>query len=174
LAADQKKTPRDSRLVPNAPTVREASEQDYEALSRLWEQLDRFHAAIQPDFFRWPPRPRPWSDLRLVLRDGQRGVVLVAAVARRIVGALTIQIHDLSHQPALIPRRRAHIEDLVVDEGFRRQGIGRLLMDRAARWCEQRAVRQMVLTVWNGNDEAMAFYRRAGYRPINAVLVQDV
>lgn len=160
--------------------IRSAREDDYRRLCELWEQLDRFHAEIQPAFFRWPPRPRPKGDLRAVLFDEHRALFVAVEKSHRkdkggrIVGAVQLHLYDVSHQPMMQPCRRAYVEDLVVDGARRGQGIGRRLMEAAQDWAEDRGARQVVLTVWDGNQDALEFYGVLGYRSINQVLVHDL
>jgi ribosomal protein S18 acetylase RimI-like enzyme len=70
----------------------------------------------------------------------------------------------------MIPRRRGHVEMLVVGAKFRRRGIGRGLMAEAAVWARRQRAAELVLTVWEGNAQAEAFYARLGYRVLSRVL----
>jgi ribosomal protein S18 acetylase RimI-like enzyme len=74
----------------------------------------------------------------------------------------------------MVPRRRAHIEDLVVAGGMRRRGVGRRLMRAAAAWARTRGAGQLVLTVWAGNRDAARFYRALGYSELSRVLKLDL
>jgi ribosomal protein S18 acetylase RimI-like enzyme len=157
--------------------VRRARDGDYDRLCQLWEQLDGVHAGIQPAFFRWPPHPRPRSDLRQALDDRYRDMFVAEAPGRPsgpIIGVVSLHIYDVSDQPMMLQGRRAYVEDLVVDQAYRGRGVGRQLMEAAHNWTEHHGARQVVLTVWNGNREAQQFYEQVGYRPINQVLVRDV
>ena len=70
----------------------------------------------------------------------------------------------------MTPRRRAHVEIIVVDEAHRREGIGASLMNEASRWARGRGAVEVVLTVWTDNREAERFYASLGYEPIARVL----
>ena len=70
----------------------------------------------------------------------------------------------------MVPRRRAHVETLVVGRKHRRRGIGRRLMEAAAAWARGHGAVEVVLTTWVGNDDAEAFYERLGYRELSRVL----
>ena len=56
------------------------------------------------------------------------------------------------------------IDDLAVLPAARGQGVGSQLMDWARREFAQRDVREVELTVSEGNDMALAFYERHGFR----------
>lgn len=156
-------------------TIRRARDDDYAELSELWGQLDRLHARLFPAFFRSPPRPRPKGDLRSALRSDDRAtLVATLGPGGRIVGAVQLHLYQVTQQPMMRSARRAYIEDLIVDVGHRGDGIGRKLMAFAQTWARARGACQLVLTVWDGNDQALEFYRTIGYRPINRVLVRDL
>ncbi len=70
----------------------------------------------------------------------------------------------------MVPRRRAHLETLVVAAAARRRGLGRRLVTAAGDWARAQGAVEMVLTTWAGNTAADAFYERLGYRVLSRVL----
>ncbi|OUO61486.1 hypothetical protein B5F74_05010 [Collinsella sp. An271] len=56
------------------------------------------------------------------------------------------------------------IDDLVVLPEARGQGVGSQLMEWARREFAQRGIREIELTVSEGNDDALVFYERHGFR----------
>ena len=98
-------------------------------------------------------------------------LALVAAGERGTVsGFLSLRIYETPADPTMVPRRRAHLETLVVAAAHRRPGIGRRLMAEATAWARGQGAVEMVLTVWAGNAAADAFYERLGYRVLSRVL----
>ena len=55
-----------------------------------------------------------------------------------------------------------------VDPGYRRQGVGDMLVDQVISWCRQNGFSQVVLWVVDGNDNAERLYRRHGFRRTGA------
>jgi GNAT superfamily N-acetyltransferase len=55
-----------------------------------------------------------------------------------------------------------------VDPGFRRQGIGAVLVQRVIEWARQTGYSQVVLWVVDGNDGAERLYARHGFRRTGA------
>jgi ribosomal protein S18 acetylase RimI-like enzyme len=60
---------------------------------------------------------------------------------------------------------RAYVDNLVVAEEFEGKGVGRALLDHVERWARDNGYREVVLDVFAGNQRAIAFYERQGYRP---------
>jgi GNAT superfamily N-acetyltransferase len=60
---------------------------------------------------------------------------------------------------------RAYVDILVVAEEAEGRGVGRALMDHVEHWARDHNCREVVLDVFAGNEGAIAFYERCGYRP---------
>jgi ribosomal protein S18 acetylase RimI-like enzyme len=154
--------------------IRRARHEDWGAVRDLLRELDELHAGLAPRYFRAAAREtREWQQL-LAADDG---VVLVSTddgPGAAVTGALSIRIYDTPPDPAMVPRRRGHVEMLVVKAAHRRRGQGRALMAEAAAWARARGAVEMVLTVWSGNREAEAFYQRLGYGVLSRVLAMPL
>ena len=58
----------------------------------------------------------------------------------------------------------ALIEELVVDKGARRQGIGRALIQAALDWARGQGCSEVEVSTEPDNTDARAFYRRLGFK----------
>ena len=87
---------------------------------------------------------------------------------------LIARIYDTPENPAMVPRRRLHVETLVVAGKQRRHGIGRRMMFEVAQWGRGHGAVELVLTTWVGNRDAAAFYERLGYRELSRVLTAQL
>lgn len=52
---------------------------------------------------------------------------------------------------------------MVVAEGWRGRGIGKLLLDSAVEWATKEGAHKMALEVWPHNEAAIGLYRGAGF-----------
>jgi ribosomal protein S18 acetylase RimI-like enzyme len=91
-----------------------------------------------------------------------------------LLGGVLVRLYDTPADPVMVPRRRAHVEAIVVDEHHRRAGIGTALMNAAAAWARERGAEEIVLTVWAGNAAAEAFYLRLGYGVVSRALCKPL
>jgi diamine N-acetyltransferase len=154
--------------------VREATGRDADAVTELRRQAERTHARLMPDYFReapadatgsWTPARGPWSTVLVATAPAERG---------NVVGFVAVKVVVTPRDPAMVPRRRAHLEMVVVDEGHRAAGIGTTLMRAAMAWARARGAEEMVLTVWSDNAAAEALYRGLGYEPIARILRRQI
>ena len=112
---------------------------------------------------RWILASDAWrsiSDERRYLRSVQRhpdAAVFVAEVDGRIAARLS-----LSRDPH--PSSR-HVADLglMVAEQYRRQGIGKALLDEAVAWARVSGIRKLELHVFPWNEPAIALYESFGF-----------
>ena len=96
----------------------------------------------------WLARVERWS--------GEKGVGFLAMneeTACGIAGALR-DLEDVS---------RAQLVSMWTAPVYRREGIGRLLVNAVLDWARQRNVKTLLLMVVSTNDEAIRFYERLGF-----------
>jgi ribosomal protein S18 acetylase RimI-like enzyme len=154
-------------------THRRATMDDYDVLMALVGEADELHARLMPGYFRRPNRPaRTRAELSRVL--GALDEIIYVAVedgpAAEVVGLVHAQIYDTPPGPALVQRRRAHVDNLVVGTRHRRCGYGRALLDAASTWARAKGAEEILLTVWSGNGDAERFYERLGFGRVSSVL----
>jgi GNAT superfamily N-acetyltransferase len=136
-----------------------------------------FDAEDQPFLNRVAPRihpgqtvsPRDPAALDRFFSDLQRGRLLTEPAAEAFVATIDgepcglISVHP--DEDYFTGHPRAYVDILVVAREAEGKGVGRALMDHVERWARDRAFREVVLDVFAGNQGAIAFYERQGYRP---------
>ena len=86
---------------------------------------------------------------------------IVAEIERHLIGFIQLRLRCGIDAPAADV---AKVERLYVQERFAARGIGTVLLARAENLAAREGMQRAWLTVWAGNDRALAFYRRRGYR----------
>jgi ribosomal protein S18 acetylase RimI-like enzyme len=154
--------------------VRAARPSDGAVLGVLWAENDALHARLRPEFFRAPPpgdqAARAEARITSSLRGGPHVVLTAEDEAGAVRGLIELNLYDTPRSDLMVPTRRAHVDHLVVAAGFRRRGCARALVEAGQAWAKGRGAVELVLTVWEGNEEAEQFYASLGYRCINRVL----
>ena len=144
--------------------LRAASYEDYEDVCALYDQLEHVHARALPHFFRpveGHARSHEW--FAAILADEQ-AALFVAEQQEVIIGMVHCYVRATPPLPMVVPRRFVHIEDLVVSEHVRHQGVGQLLTERVQQWAGEQGVREIELDVWEFPTSALTFYEKLGYQ----------
>jgi GNAT superfamily N-acetyltransferase len=93
-------------------------------------------------------------------------VIFVASYLEGVAGWITAGItHHLYVEP------RAEITGLVVSNGLRGRGIGRMLVARAEQWAVSRGLKEMLVRSRSTRDDAHRFYLREGYEKVKTSAV---
>lgn len=96
---------------------------------------------------------------RQLRRVNDDRAILVAVVPRvGVVGWIGVTLHE-----GITDSGRADIEGLVVEDEYRGNGIGRLLVQAAEEWARRRNCTSMRLVSNVVRERAHEFYRRLGY-----------
>jgi GNAT superfamily N-acetyltransferase len=114
-------------------------------------------SSVEVDFHPDPVRQR--RGLSLLLEDRLRRVVLVAEVAGRVVGMVTGQLVVSTSEGGT----SVWVEDMVVDEGARRAGLGRRLLGAVEEWGAGRGATRLQLLADRENTPALRFYEARGW-----------
>ena len=125
--------------------LRDVTDADMPAINRLLGQLSRSAPPLDADAVR-----------QIATWDGNS--LLVAREAGQIVGMLTLVMFPI---PTGL---RAWIEDVVVDESARGQGVGAALSREAVRLARAAGARTIDLTSRPSREAANRLYQRLGFR----------
>jgi ribosomal protein S18 acetylase RimI-like enzyme len=116
---------------------------DYESICQLLPQMSS--------------SPLPTLERLSHVVESTSNRVLVARIDGRIVGMLTVVIVDIP------TKRAAHIDDVVVDEHARGQGIGRTLARTAIEEARRAGARHVDLTSRPEREAANHLYQSLGF-----------
>lgn len=76
--------------------------------------------------------------------------------------------------PFTKPSRVLNINVIVVLAGFRRKGIGELLMKRVQDLAEEEKLSRIDLNHWAGNESASRFFEKMGFKPLRHFLYAEL
>ena len=134
-----------------------ASDTDIPALIELLAAL----FAIEGDFSADRSKQRGGLELLLSQPD-DRAVVLVASTDDgKVAGMSSAQLVISTAEGA----PSAWIEDVVVRQSLRGQGIARLLLQEVLAWAQRHGATRAQLLADNTNTPALDFYRHIGWQP---------
>ena len=143
--------------------IRKAKENDIPKILDLLSQVNDVHAEGRPDFFIKGRRKYNEADLMLIINDGTTSV-FVCEEDNDVKGYAFCVIQDLSKCHNLHPDKSLYIDDICVDEKYRRHGVGRKLYDFVMQYAKNEGCFNVTLNVWDKNPEARAFYENMGMK----------
>ena len=126
--------------------VTQADAELYEAFQRLVPQLTNNNL------------PPSLDDLVALVRDAASTLMVARNAEGEIVGALTLSVYRV---PTGV---RSIIEDVIVDNSARGQGIGEALMQRAIELAREKGAKNISLTSNPLREAANRLYLRVGFK----------
>lgn len=139
--------------------IRTATEHDLEAINQLFWELDSDAIRFQPDHFQRCVRENGY--LQDILHS-QNSDFLLAVADNKTVGFSLIFEKETKGLSLLVPCRYAYIQDFIVNEAYRNQGIGTQLMEASKQWAKDRDLEYLRLSVFPVNESGIRFYKRHG------------
>lgn len=100
------------------------------------------------------------SGLEMMLGDCTNRCIMVAELNQQIVGMCTAQILVSTAEGGIV----ALIEDLVVEDAYRGQGIGKELLLSIEGWAIARGVRRLQLLADRNNTLALDYYKKMNWK----------
>lgn len=138
-------------------TIRAATRADLPAIVRM---LAEDELGSQRERFETPLPQSYYTAFEAITADGNHELI-VAELDGQVVGTLQLTfLPSLSYQG----RTRAQVESVRVQQRFRSQGIGAVMMEWAIERARQRGCHLMQLTSHDSRKDAHRFYERLGFK----------
>lgn len=146
--------------------IRLATTADLEAIGELWEQLVAYHRALSVDLPRASENGAALYARRLSDRlDDTHARILVAEHQGTITGYVFGVIVDLVPE-VFLEEQAGFIADIFVLPQFRKQGVGRDLVEAMLEWFGMKGITYYEWYVAAANHEARAFWEKIGGRQV--------
>ena len=145
--------------------IRPAEERDIPRMGELLLQVCRVHHQGRPDLFRDGGRKYSDEELRALLRDGERPILVAEDEAGWVGGYAFCVFQRHRGEGSLRDLTILYLDDLCVDESCRGRQVGRALYEAVLELARTSGCYNLTLNVWSCNESAMRFYERCGMRP---------
>lgn len=142
--------------------IRRAEERDIPRLGELLVQVCRVHSQGRPDLFRDGGRKYDDGQLRTLLADGDRPILVAEDETGRVIGYAFCVVERRQGRGAMREGTTLYLDDLCVDEACRGRHVGGALYQAVLALARGLGCYNVTLNVWARNESAMAFYRRCG------------
>jgi GNAT superfamily N-acetyltransferase len=149
------------------PRLLPANLADFAAVATLFAELHQYNASLDAHF----TLAENWR--QLLEEHFQRtcslpsALWLLAWVDERPAGLLILENHLDS--PLFRHHDWVELVALYVRASYRGAGLARHLMDEARLWATTRGTERMQLYVTTTNEQARAFYRHCGWKPVQEI-----
>lgn len=151
--------------------IRRANENDIPRILELLTQVNDVHAEKRPDFFIKGKQKYTASELKNIIEDEATPVFVCERMSddgtrqvTSVQGYAFCVMQDLSSCNNLRPDRSLYIDDICVDEKYRRSGVGKELYDYVVQYAKEKKCFNVTLNVWDGNASAQRFYEDMGMK----------
>ena len=126
-------------------------------LSELWDELRLYQLERSTDF--------KWHYESFTFHDRKKPLLLCADRGKLFI---VIAYHDgvkIGYCISSVVDGVGEIESIYVKTDYRKQNIGNGLMSKSIEWIKTYDVRKVMVKVVTGNEDAMGFYSRFGFKP---------
>ena len=143
--------------------VRQATPEDVPSLVALFQELDR----MQADWRVFTPRPGFYDEVGSRYREAMSSADAVVLVAADDEGGEVVGMaFGETRVPSRFSDERAlELSAVVVRAGYRGRGVGRELVEEAARFARERGISWIELKTFSPNRGAMEFWENLGFEP---------
>ena len=143
--------------------IRLASIRDIRGINELLLQVQKVHSDIRPDLFKYIGTKYNDSELEEIIKNSETPVFVYES-DNKVVGYVFCIVTNYHNDTSFCDHKTIYIDDLCVDEDTRGMHIGTKLYNHVIDFARKSGCYNVTLNVWAGNDGAMKFYERIGFK----------
>ncbi|RAR73806.1 GNAT family N-acetyltransferase [Flavobacterium aciduliphilum] len=157
-------------------TIEEARTEHVQPIVKLWKALMDIHKEMDAEFFKdtdfWVEEYETTISETIELAFSDRKV-FVALENEVVVGYATIYIERFAmvlynSDPLFV------IGDMMIEEQFRKQGIGELFIAEAKKMAKEFSVKKLMLHVFAKNQIAYQYFKQHGFEDMMCQMMMQV
>lgn len=143
--------------------IRLAIEKDINEINNLLYQVHKVHSDARPDLFKVGSKKYTDEELKEIINDKEKPI-FVYENDKKIEGYAFCILINHHNENSLCDYKSLYIDDLCVDKNCRGKGIGHSLYQFVLEYAKSIGCYNLTLNVWEGNEEAMRFYKNIGLK----------
>ncbi len=148
----------------STPRIIEAEVEHLDIIVELWTQLMRFHSDRDSRFATIEGAADRFRDYAQQYIEREDGMLLLAFVGEDPAGYVSARCAE--SPPVFVGNEVVILEDMQVNESFRRMGIGRILTQRVIDWAKEMGRDNVQLQVAVCNPEGIKFWHEMGFHEL--------
>ena len=137
--------------------IKKADEKHLADIMKLLKEVGNIHADLRNDLFIKDKTKYSKEELISLMKDDSYDILVYTDDKDKVLGyAFLIAQENKGNN--LRPLKTLYIDDLCVSEKYRHQHIGSALFAYIQKYAKDNGFYNITLNVYEGNDEAYAFY----------------
>jgi len=142
--------------------IRRAEDKDMDKVLQLLSEVHELHVKLRPDIFISGVTKYTREELSQIFANDETPVFVAVDDSDVVRGyAFTV----MKRQPFTTNMKdfkTLYIDDICVDENCRGEHIGKTIYEAVLQYAKEQGCYDVTLNVWEGNDNARAFYEKMG------------
>lgn len=150
--------------------IRRAEIKDIDGINKLLYQVNNIHATIRSDIF--IKDQKKYSDIKLkgLIKDDYTPIFVYTDDDDNVIAYCFCILQIIEEGNNLRGRRNLYIDDLCVDENYRRRHIGKSIFEYVLEYAKDKQFDSITINVWEHNDRARRFYDKLGFGVLSTML----
>lgn len=154
--------------------IRDANQQDIEAICLLSNEVNSEHHEAMPDTFTRLGEVNRDADYWLTFMARDESSIIVIEKGGEIQGMAAVSIPNGSKPSFLNTKKVCNLSTIVITTSARRQGLGKKLIEAVESYAHANDASEVLLEVMHFNQAAVSFYRSIGYGDFSTKLVKSM
>ena len=154
--------------------IREVKVEDIEQIIVILEQISEMHYKNRPDIFKKKSKDEIKKNIIEMINDENRKVIVATDETLKIYGLVIYNIKEVKEHINLSDSKVLWIEELGVDESYRKNGIGKMLMEKFEEDAKMLDCKRIELNCWDFNNNAISFYERFGMKTQRKIMEKEI
>lgn len=154
--------------------IREVKVEDIEQIIVILEQISEMHYKNRPDIFKKKSKDEIKKNIIEMINDENRKVIVATDETLKIYGLVIYNIKEVKEHINLSDSKVLWIEELGVDESYRKNGIGKMLMEKVEEDAKMLDCKRIELNCWDFNNNAISFYERFGMKTQRKIMEKEI
>lgn len=146
--------------------IRKATLYDIDSLSGLLQQL----FTLESDFEINPDKQKRGLETLLMTQSQGRALLLVAEQSANIIAMCSCQELVSTAEGGKV----GLVEDVIVDETMRGQGVGKALLAQLQQWATGQGMTRLQLLADKSNQDAIDFYHHQSWQSTQLVVLRKI
>jgi len=152
---------------------RKAKKEDLSQVVEIMEQIQRLHEEARPEIFKSKTKEQIEQEALELIED-EKEYVIIAVNDGEVCGILMCNLKDVKNHRNLKDSKSLWIDELGVNEKYRKLGIGKQLMKHAEELAKELKCKTITLNCWSFNENALRFYEKQGMVNQRIIMEKDM